>query len=203
MKNSPRPFRKNRPLQLMVLGLLGFWLLTAITPFDRRDWFLENLLVFAYSILLVATYRRFAFSNLSYTLFTLFMILHLIGAHYTYAEAPLGDWMMEWFGWQRNHYDRVVHFAYGLLLAYPFYEVLQRAAGVRPGWAYFLVVNAILAFSGFFEILEAMIAMIVSPDLGVAYLGTQGDIWDAQKDMGLALLGAVIAMGVTAVAEKQ
>lgn len=203
MESSPRPFRQNRPLQVMVVWLLGFWLLTAITPFDRRDWFLENLLVFLYSILLIATYRRFTFSNFSYALFTLFMTLHLIGAHYTYAETPLGYWLMDWFDLQRNHYDRIVHFSYGLLLAYPFYEVLRRAAGVRPGWAHFLVLNAILAFSGFFEVLEAVIAIIVSPDLGNAYLGTQGDIWDAQKDMGLALLGAVIAMGITAVAEKQ
>jgi len=202
MPQTPSPFRHNRPLQLMVMWLLGFWLLTAIAPFDRRDWFLENLLVFAYSTLLVASYRRFAFSNLSYGLFTLFLTLHLVGAHYTYAETPFGYWLIEWFGWQRNHYDRLVHFAYGLLLAYPFYEVLRRAAGVRQGWAHFLVLNAILAFSGFFEVLEAVIAMIVSPDLGDAYLGTQGDIWDAQKDMGLALLGAIIAMGLTALLES-
>lgn len=203
MEQMPRPFLHNRPLQAMVVWLLGFWLLTAIAPFDRRDWFLENLLVFAYSALLIASYRRFAFSNLSYGLFTVFMTLHLIGAHYTYAETPLGYWWMEWFGWQRNHYDRLVHFAYGLLLAYPFYEVLRRAADVPRGWAHFLVVNAILAFSSFFEILEAVIAMIVSPELGAAYLGTQGDIWDAQEDMGLALLGAIIAMIITAMLETR
>lgn len=202
MPQTPCPFRHNRPLQLIVTWLLGFWLLTAIAPFDRRDWFLENLLVFAYSALLVASYRSFAFSNLSYGLFTLFISLHLIGAHYTYAETPLGYWLMAWFDWQRNHYDRIVHFSYGLLLAYPFYEVLRRAAGVRPGWAHFLVLNAILAFSAFFEVLEALIAMIVSPELGDAYLGTQGDIWDAQKDMGLALLGAIIAMSLTALLQR-
>jgi putative membrane protein len=201
VERTPRPFRDNRPLQAMVAWLLGFWLLTAIAPFDRRDWLLENLLVFAYSALLMASYRRFAFSNLSYALFTLFMTLHLSGAHYTYAETPLGDWLMAWFDWQRNHYDRIVHFAYGLLLAYPFYELLRRAAGLSRGWARFLVLNAILAFSGFFEVLEAVIAMLVSPELGTAYLGTQGDVWDAQKDMGLALLGATLAMGLSALLE--
>jgi len=202
LNHPPRPFGDNRPLQAMVAWLLGFWLLTAIAPFDRHDWFLENLLVFVYSTLLVASYHRFRFSNLSYGLFTVFMTLHLTGAHYTYAETPLGFWLMDGLDLQRNHYDRLVHFAYGLLLAYPFYEVLRRAAGVRPGWAHFLVINAILAFSGFFEVLEAVIAMIVSPELGDAYLGTQGDIWDAQKDMGLALLGAILAMGGTVLVEK-
>jgi putative membrane protein len=177
--------------------------LTAISPVDRRDWFLENLLVFAYTLILAASYRRFAFSNLSYALFTLFMTLHLTGAHYTYAETPLGDWLMTWFGWQRNHYDRLVHFSYGLLLAYPFYELLRRAAALAPGWARFLAINAILAFSGFFEVLEAIVAILVSPELGDAYLGTQGDIWDAQKDMGLAFLGAFSAMSVDILLKKR
>lgn len=188
-------FRDNRALQGMLAWLLFYWVLTAIAPNDRFDWLLENLLVFAYGLLLALSYRRFAFSNLSYALFTLFLTLHLTGAHYTYAETPLGFWLMEWLGWERNHYDRIVHFAYGLLLAYPFYELLCRTSTVGRGWARFLVLNLILAFSAFFEVLEAIIAMIVSPELGDAYLGTQGDPWDAQKDMGLALLGALLAMG--------
>ncbi len=202
MTNKPRPFHRNLPLKLMLAWLIGYWLLTAVTPLDRRDWFLENLLVFIYATLLVATYRRFTFSNLSYGLFTLFMTLHLTGAHYTYAEAPPGYWLMDWLDWQRNHYDRLVHFAYGLLLAYPFYEVLRRAAALHRGWARFLAINAILAFSGFFEVLEAIIAILVSPELGDAYLGTQGDTWDAQKDMGLAFIGACIAMSLNIPLER-
>jgi len=179
----------------MVAWLLLYWVITAIAPLDRFDWMLENILVGVYGLVLVLSYRRFAFSNLSYGLFTLFMTLHLTGAHYTYAETPLGYWLMEWFSLERNHYDRLVHFSYGLLLAYPFYEVLRRVVKVSPGWARFITINLVLAFSGFFEVLEAMIAEVVSPELGDAYLGTQGDIWDAQKDMALALLGAIIAMG--------
>jgi len=200
---QPPLFRQNRPLQVMLVWLLGYWVLTAIAPCDRFDWLLENLLVFAYALLLTVSYRWFAFSNLSYALFTLFLTLHLTGAHYTYAETPLGYWLMEWFGWQRNHYDRIVHFGYGLLLAYPFYELLRRLTLLKPMMARFLVLNMILAFSAFFEVLEAIIAMIVSPELGDAYLGTQGDIWDAQKDMGLALLGALLAMCLNYLAEKR
>jgi putative membrane protein len=177
-----------------MLWLVVLWLITAIEPFNRRDWFLENLLVFIYCSLLVVTYRRFVFSNLSYLLFTIFMSLHLVGAHYTYAEMPFGFWLQEVLDASRNHYDRIVHFAYGLLIAYPFREILIRAAGVRIGWSYFLPVVTVLAFSAFYEFLEAAVAAIVSPELGNAYLGTQGDVWDAEKDTFLAFIGAIITM---------
>ncbi len=134
-ETPPVPFRRNRPLQAMVLWLLGLWVLTAIRPLYPRDWLLENLLVFIYSALLLATYRRFAFSNLSYALFTVFLSLHLVGAHYTYAEVPLGLWMRDALELSRNHYDRLVHFSFGLLIAYPFREILLRAAGLRRSWS--------------------------------------------------------------------
>jgi putative membrane protein len=194
---EPMPFRANRPLQGMLLWLVLLWVITAMDPLYPRDWLLENLLVFIYGFLLLVTYRRFAFSNFSYGLFTVFLSLHLIGAHYTYAETPLGFWLQDLFNLQRNHYDRIVHFAFGLLIAYPFRELLLRAAGLRVPWSYLLSVTVVLAFSNFYEIIEAITAEIVSPDLGTAYLGTQGDIWDAQKDAFVAFIGAVIAMTVT------
>jgi putative membrane protein len=190
-------FRHNRKLQWMV-GWLTFYLaLTAIEPNNFRDWLLENLLVFIYGTLLFASYKRFAFSNLSYGLFTLFLTLHMTGAHYTYAETPIGFWIQDWFDFERNHYDRIVHFSYGLLCGYPIYEVLRRLARTAPAWSAFLCVNVVLAFSAFFEVAEAITAEMVDPELGDAYLGLQGDMWDAQKDMGLAMLGAIIAMGIT------
>ena len=190
-------FRHNRPLQWMVGWLILYMMITAIEPHNMRDWMLENLLVVIYAALLITTYKRFTFSNLSYGLFTLFLTLHMTGAHYTYAETPIGFWLQDWLNLERNHYDRIVHFSYGLLCAYAFYEVLRRRARTTAGWSAFITVNLVLAFSGFFEVAEAMIAEIVSPELGDAYLGIQGDIWDAQKDMGLAMLGAIIAMLTT------
>ena len=190
-------FRRNRPLQLMLVWLGLVWVIAAVSPYNRLDWLLENLLVLVYGVLLVATYRMFAFSNLSYFLFTVFITLHLVGAHYTYTETPVGYWIKDAFVLSRNPYDRIVHFAYGLLLAYPFREVLVRIVGVRLAWAPFVAVCMILAFSGFFEIIETYVAMIVSPELGDAYLGTQGDIWDAQRDMLAATVGATLAMIVT------
>lgn len=188
-------FRENRFLQLLVLWLLLLWIITAIDPFDRRDWLLENLLVFFYCGLLVLTYRRFAFSNISYGLFGLFLTLHLIGAHYTYSETPFGFWLQDALDLSRNHYDRIVHFAFGLLIACPFRELFLRAAGIRRSWSYPMVIVTVLGFSGFYEALEGIVAVIVSPELGAAYLGTQGDVWDAQKDTALAFSGAVVAMG--------
>jgi putative membrane protein len=192
-----KPFRSNRVLQGLVLWLAFLWIITAINPLYPRDWLLENLLVFFYGALLVFTYRYFQFSNLSYLLFGVFLSLHLVGAHYTYAETPFGFWMQALFDFERNHYDRLVHFSFGLLLACPMREILLRQSGTKTVWSYFIAVNCIAAFSAVYEIMEAIAAEIVSPELGAAYLGTQGDVWDAQKDAFLAFIGAVISQLLT------
>lgn len=194
---TPPPFRRNPFLQGLILWLLLVWVLAAIEPFNRRDWLLENLLVVSYAALLFLTYRRFSFTNISYGLFGLFLTLHLVGAHYTYAEAPIGFWLQEMFDTSRNHYDRIVHFTFGLLIAYPLRELLIRVVQVRIGWSYLLAVITIIAFSASYEIIEAIVAEIVSPELGSMWLGTQGDEWDAQKDSALASVGAMLAMLIT------
>jgi putative membrane protein len=178
----------------MVVWLVALWIITAINPLYPRDWFIENLLVFVYGALLIFTYPRFKFSNASYAMFSVFLSLHLVGAHYTYSETPFGYWIQPLFDFERNHYDRIVHFSFGLLIAYPFREILLRQVQVKPQWSYFLSVSLVLAFSAFYEVMEGVVAMIVSPELGSAYLGTQGDEWDAQKDSFLAFAGSVIAM---------
>jgi len=180
---------------LLCYGLLWIWL--AIAPVNRRDWLLENLLALALVILLLLTYRRFQLSNLSYCLITCFMALHAVGAHYTYAEVPVGFWLKDLFSLSRNPFDRIVHFAYGALLAYPVREALIRLVGVRGLWSYYLPASLILAQSGLFEIIESVVAAFASPELGGAYLGMQGDVWDAQKDMAAAFGGAALAMIVT------
>jgi putative membrane protein len=191
------PFRDNRFLQALLASLSALWIVAAIAPFDRMDWLLENILVFVYGALLILTYRRFAFSNLSYGLFGIFLGLHLMGAHYTYSETPFGFWLQDALDLSRNHYDRIVHFSFGLLVAYPFREWLLRVVGAKQEWASLLATVHVLSFSGFYEALEGLVAMVVSPELGAAYLGTQGDEWDAQKDTALAFTGAVIAMTIT------
>jgi putative membrane protein len=167
-------FRNNRFLQGLAIGYAIVWLVTAVAPSSRQDWLLENLLVFVTVFVLVVTYRRFQFSNVSYVLITLFVALHAAGAHYTYSEMPLGNWLRDALFLARNHYDRVVHFAFGLLIAFPLREVLMWAAGVRRGWSYAVTVHVVMAWSALYELLEAIVAYVVSPELGAAYTGTQG-----------------------------
>lgn len=175
---------------------------TAIAPLNRRDWALENLLVVVLVPALVLTYRRFQFSNWSYLCIALFMTLHTIGAHYTYAEVPVGFWLQEIFHLSRNPFDRLAHFAYGFLFVAPLREVFLRLVRVRGGWASALSVAVTLAQSALFEIVEAVVAEMMSPELGSAYLGTQGDQWDAQKDIASSFIGAVLMVGLIAAKSK-
>jgi len=154
---------------------------------------------------MAASWRWFPFSRVSYTLIFLFLCLHEVGSHYTYAEVPYEEWTQALFGrslnevmgWERNHFDRLVHFSYGLLLAYPIREVFLRVANVRGFWGYFLPLDVAMSTSMAYELVEWGAAALLGGELGMAYLGTQGDIWDAHKDMALASLGALIAMGMT------
>lgn len=180
----------------LLLAYCVFWVWLAIDPLNRRDWLLENLLVLILIPLLLLTYRRFEFSLSSYCLIGLFLVLHAFGAHYTYAEVPLGFWLRDLGGLSRNPFDRIAHFAYGAFLVYPIRELLVRQTGLRGWWAYALPICIVLAQSGLFEVLEAIVAMIVSPELGNIYLGTQGDEWDAQHDMAAALGGSILTMGI-------
>jgi putative membrane protein len=190
-----------------LLALLAvWWIVLAIAPLDRYAWFLENALLVLAVLVLVATYRRFPLSRISYALIFLFLCLHTLGAHYTYADVPYDRWWAsltgntfnELVGWERNNFDRVVHFSYGLLIAYPIRELFLRIAGARGFWGYFLPLDLTMSTSMLFELIEWLAAEAFGGDLGVAYLGTQGDVWDAHKDMALASLGALVAMSATA-----
>ena len=191
------PFRQNRFLQVTLGAYALVWILTAWKPLYPHDWMMENLLVFVTVPALVLTYRRFPLSDLSYLLIALFLALHSIGAHYTYSNVPFGFYLKEVLHFSRNPFDRMVHFSFGLLLAYPVREIFLRVAKTRGFWNYYLPLDVVLAFSAVFELFEMAAALITSPELGDAYLGTQGDVFDAQKDMLMAGLGAVIAMAVT------
>lgn len=177
-----------------------------IAPHDRADWLLENSLLFAAVGVLVATHRALPLSRVSYTLIFFFTCLHAVGAHYTYSLVPYDAWcaaltgrtLSSVTGWERNHFDRLVHFLYGLLLAYPAREVFLRVAQVRGFWGYYLPLDVVMATSLIYELIEWGAATFFGGDLGTAYLGTQGDQWDAQKDMALASLGGLLAMLLTA-----
>jgi putative membrane protein len=193
-------------LRVLAALFAVLWLGLAIRPWYRADWAVENVLVLLF-IAALAVFRHWLFfSRLSYTLIFLFLCLHSVGAHYTYAHVPYDAWwktltgtsLNSVLGWERNNFDRVVHFLYGFLLAYPIREIFLRVANVRGFWGYFLPLDLTLSSSALFELIEWGAAEVLGGDLGAAYLGTQGDIWDAHKDMTLAGGGALIAMLVTA-----
>lgn len=197
--------------RVLLAILLALAAVLAIGPTDRADWVLENVLLLVGLVVLVATRRVLPLSRVSYTLLFVFFCLHTVGAHYTYSLVPYDRWietitgttLAKTFGWERNHYDRLVHFGYGLLLAYPVREVFLRVADVKGLWGYYLPLDVVMATSMLYELIEWAAAELLGGELGAAYLGTQGDVWDAQKDMALATCGAVIAMAVTAALNKR
>ena len=201
---------RRRYLSILAALFAIVWLALAIRPRDREDWALENVLVVVVVLVLGLAHRRLALSPLSYTLIFLFLSLHCVGAHYTYSEVPYDAWFSALtghslnglLGWQRNNFDRIVHFAYDLLLAYPVREVFVRATGLSGFWGYFLPMDLTMSSSATYELIEWGAAMVFGGQLGIAYVGAQGDPWDAQKDMSLAALGALVAMTVTAALDR-
>jgi len=181
----------------LLIVFVAVWIWAAINPVYPHDWLLENYLVFIFVPLILLSAWYFKLSNVSYTLLTVFMILHVVGSHYTYAEVPFGYVLQDWFNADRNMYDRIVHFSFGFLLAYPVREVFMRLSRARGFWGFWFPIELTLAFSAIYEIIEWITALSVDPSAGLAFLGAQGDVWDAQKDMLLAGIGSVIAMIVT------
>lgn len=193
---GPTPFRRNRFLHLLLLGSAAAIGLSLYQPAMIVDWLLENLLVLVMFLALAFSYRRLPLSDLSYLLIFFFLCAHEWGANHKYADVPLGEWMKVWLATDRNHYDRVMHFVFGLFLAYPVQEIFLRTGGRANAWSYWIPVEASLAFGALYEMLEWIVASIVSPNAGEAFVGMQGDMWDAQKDLALGAVGAVIAMAL-------
>jgi len=182
----------------LLVGFILVWIWAAIDPLYRDDWLLENYLVFIFVPIIVVTGRYFRLSDLSYAFITVFLVMHVVGSHYTYAETPFGFTLQQWFGANRNMYDRFVHFMFGLLLAYPMREVFLRVAKTSGFWGYHLPLELVIATSAIYELIEWLVAGSVDVSAGIAFLGAQGDIWDAQKDMAAAAVGAFIALSLVA-----
>jgi len=177
---------------LLVAGLVVLaW--SAVRPHDYFTWFMEVAPILIGVPILVATYRRFPLTPLLYRLIFVHAVILMVGGHYTYAEVPLGFWMQRAFGFARNHYDRIGHFAQGFVPAILAREILLRRGVVqRRGWLFFLVTCVCLAFSAFYELVEWWTAEATGA-AATAFLGTQGDPWDTQWDMFFALMGALVS----------
>ncbi len=191
-----------RRLLLTLVGGVLLW--SAIAPNDRLTWLMEVIWVLAAIPLLVATRRRFPLTRLLYWLLAIHAVILIYGGQYTYAETPLGNWARDAFDLARNHYDRLGHFAQGFVPAILARELLLRLTPLRPGgWLFYLVCAACLSFSAFFEFIEWWAALIMGGDAD-AYLATQGDVWDTQWDMFLALCGAILSqLALTRLHDRQ
>ncbi len=179
----------------ILLGVfIVFWIWLAVNPHYRSIWLDENILSIALVILLIMTYKKFRFSSFSYTLLFFFLILHTIGSYYTYAEMPLFDAIKETFGFSRNHYDRMVHFLFGIVFYFPIYEFMDKKLKIKIGWKYFLPFMLIIALKSVYEVIEVGYHLVRESKLVENnFLGMQGDIFDAQKDLFLGMVGAGIS----------
>lgn len=189
-------FKNKRFQQVLLFVYAVTWIYLAIDPLYRPEWLLENYLVFAFVPVLIWSYNRKQLSDLTYFFLTIFMILHAIGAHYGYSDVPIGFTIKEVFGFARNPYDRIVHFSYGLLFAYPIYETLLRFAKFKGAWLYILPITFVLSLSSIYEIIEAIVAWTLPPEQYNPFIGLQGDMWDGFKDMLMALTGVTITVSI-------
>jgi putative membrane protein len=175
------------------LVFIAVWANSLINTTNIENWLIENALTVISLLFLISTYKIYQFNNFSYFLLCIFLCMHVYGSQYTYAESPLGFYFQDVFNSPRNQYDRLVHFSFGFLLFYPMWECFSKWLNYPKGISFFLPVVLVLAVSAIYEIIEWLVADVFFAEQGIDYLGTQGDIWDAQKDMGIAFVGVVIA----------
>lgn len=196
------PLASNYWLWLFAGTFALVWANSLVGTTDTANWLLENTLTFIFVLFLAVTYRRFQFSDLSYLLIAVYLCLHVYGSKYTYAENPLGYYLKDVFSTSRNHYDRIVHFSFGFLLAYPMREMFLRWLQYPQLVSWILPIEITLSISAFYELIEWAVADIFFKAQGDAYLGTQGDIWDAQKDIFLAFSGAILATTIVSAIKR-
>ena len=196
------PFKKNIWLFAFIIVFAFVWANSLIGTTDTANWLLENTLSFIFVGSIIITFKKHQFSDLSYLLICIYLCLHVYGSKYTYAENPFGYWLKDVLHLSRNHYDRIVHFSFGFLLAYPMCEMFLKWLKY-PRWvAWLLPIEITLSISALYELIEWAVADVFFKAQGDSYLGTQGDIWDAQKDIFIALFGAIVATTIVSSIKK-
>ncbi len=188
----------NTKIVMIVLFIL-YWVFTFIKTHDYENWFVENLLVFIF-IAFFIWQHQFAkqLSTFSFACLFFFVMMHISGSQFAYTHHPIGEWMKTLFGLQRNMYDRIVHFSFGLLIAVPLKEFIIQKTTINSKLAFTLSMLWICTMAMVFELIEWIVGGVIFPDTGTDYVGTQGDVWDPQKDMALAIVGAFIILHVHA-----
>ncbi len=202
ISNYRTPFQKNYWLWIFLTAFTTIWINTFIGTNDINNWLLENTLTVLFLLFLLFSFRKYQFSDLSYLLICIYLCLHVYGAKYTYAENPFGYWLKDYFSFGRNHYDRIVHFCFGFLLAYPMRELFLRWMKYPKTVSWVLPIEITLSVGALYELIEWAVADVFFKAQGDAYLGTQGDIWDAQKDIFLAFIGAIISTTIVSLIKK-
>jgi putative membrane protein len=178
----------------LLLSGLAFLAWSGLAPNGRFNWLMETLPAIIGAALLVWVYPRFRFTTIAFCLVWIFSLILMTGGHYTYAEVPIGNWARDTFGFSRNHFDRLGHFFQGVIPAMLARELLLRTSGLRPGkWLFTIAVCVALAISAAYELFEWRYAVAFGGQKAEDFLGSQGDIWDAQQDMCMALIGAIVS----------
>lgn len=188
--------RVNKFFWLLVGLLLCYWIYGWFYCLYKEDWIIENLLVVICLTLLIATRRWHKLSDLSYLCIFLFVMLHLYGAFYAYTQNAFGNWLQNKYHLWRNPYDRIVHFSFGLLMAYPFRELLLNKFRVSQKVSLLYPIEIAFSLGTVFELIEWGVAEVTSTKTGETYVATQGDVWDAQKDILMAAIGAIVCMSI-------
>lgn len=192
----------NRFIGLLALLLATYWVYGWFFCIDLQDWIIENLLVVICISILIAARKWHRLSDLSYFCIFMFVLLHLYGAFYAYTQNALGAWLQDRFQLWRNPYDRIVHFSFGLFMAYPFREILINKFRVSKRASWLLPIEIAFSFGTIFEMIEWGVASVTTKETGETYVATQGDVWDAHKDIALAALGAAVCMLITYIGQR-
>ncbi len=192
---------KNNLIILFTFSIV--WCLFYYNCIDVKDWFIENILVFIILIGLIFTYKKNPFSTVSYLCILAFAILHIYGAQYAYTQNPVGKWLQQSFHLLRNPYDRIVHFSFGFCLLIPIKEVLINQFETKRKYIHLLTVNVILSLATIFELIEWTVAEVTTKKTGETYVATQGDVWDAHKDIVMAVIGAIITILILKICTKK
>jgi len=187
----------NRTHLILLVTFIAYFTWSGIAPAGRFNWLMETLPAMVGGLLLVINYKRFQLSTLSYILIWFFSLILMTGGHYTYADVPIGNWARDTFDLSRNHFDRFGHFFQGVIPAMLARELMLRTSGLTRGkWLFVTCTSIALAISALYELFEWRYAVTFGGEAAADFLGSQGDVWDAQKDMWMALLGAILSQAI-------